>query len=173
MPLGGPPFARGYTQWPGVHDLIAPNALWIFPLFRTCRRRPYKGVLQLQLRCMACGGSLIVFAPLRRLLPGGCGNQLTQRGNGFKLIVAANPRPCAPRPSFIARFYSSTSADATPAVQPFWQILFNAGADLVINGHAHNYERFRPAKTPTAIWIRSRAFANSSFGNGRRNSNVF
>jgi hypothetical protein len=40
--------------------------------------------------------------------------------------------------------YSSTSADATPAVQPFWQILYNARADLIINGHAHNYERFAP-----------------------------
>ena len=40
--------------------------------------------------------------------------------------------------------YSSTSADVTLVVQPFWQILYNAGADLVVNGHAHNYERFAP-----------------------------
>jgi hypothetical protein len=29
-------------------------------------------------------------------------------------------------------------------MRPFWQILYNAKADLVINGHAHNYERFAP-----------------------------
>src|SRR5258708_36711476 len=45
---------------------------------------------------------------------------------------------------FHSPLYTSTSADATPAVQPFWQILYNAGADLVINGHAHNYERLAP-----------------------------
>ena len=39
--------------------------------------------------------------------------------------------------------YSSTRADATLVVQPFWQILYNAGADLVVNEHA-NYERFAP-----------------------------
>ncbi len=27
-------------------------------------------------------------------------------------------------------------------MQAIWQILYNAGADLVINGHEHNYERF-------------------------------
>jgi acid phosphatase type 7 len=29
-------------------------------------------------------------------------------------------------------------------MKSFWQILYNGGADLVINGHAHNYERFAP-----------------------------
>src|SRR5258708_12931552 len=45
---------------------------------------------------------------------------------------------------FHSPLYTSTSADATPAVKPFWQILYNAGAELGINGHAHNYERFAP-----------------------------
>jgi acid phosphatase type 7 len=43
--------------------------------------------------------------------------------------------------------FSSTAGTATPAVQPLWQDLYNAGADLVLNGHAHNYQRFAP-QTP-------------------------
>ena len=27
-------------------------------------------------------------------------------------------------------------------MQALWQVLYNAGAELVINGHEHNYERF-------------------------------
>ena len=27
-------------------------------------------------------------------------------------------------------------------MQTLWQVLYNAGAELVINGHEHNYERF-------------------------------
>jgi hypothetical protein len=27
-------------------------------------------------------------------------------------------------------------------VQTIWQILYNAGAELVVNGHEHHYERF-------------------------------
>lgn len=29
-------------------------------------------------------------------------------------------------------------------MEPFWQILYDAGADLVISGHDHDYERFAP-----------------------------
>jgi hypothetical protein len=29
-------------------------------------------------------------------------------------------------------------------VQPLLQDLYNANADLIVNGHAHNYERFAP-----------------------------
>lgn len=43
--------------------------------------------------------------------------------------------------------FSSTAGTATPAVQPLWQDLYDAGADLVLNGHAHNYQRFAP-QTP-------------------------
>jgi hypothetical protein len=27
---------------------------------------------------------------------------------------------------------------------PFWQALYDAGAEIVVNGHAHDYERFAP-----------------------------
>jgi len=30
------------------------------------------------------------------------------------------------------------------AVKPFWDVLWAAHADLVINGHDHDYERFAP-----------------------------
>ena len=29
-------------------------------------------------------------------------------------------------------------------MQPFWQILYNAHVDIVLNGHDHIYERFQP-----------------------------
>jgi hypothetical protein len=29
-------------------------------------------------------------------------------------------------------------------MQQFWQDLYDANADLVLNGHAHNYQRFAP-----------------------------
>ena len=32
----------------------------------------------------------------------------------------------------------------TLAVEPFWDALYEAGADLVVNGHDHDYERFAP-----------------------------
>src|SRR5947199_6815334 len=42
-------------------------------------------------------------------------------------------------------FYtSSTVITRNTAVQPLWADLYNANADLIVNGHAHNYERFAP-----------------------------
>ena len=43
-------------------------------------------------------------------------------------------------------FSSTTGAEQT-AVRPFWNDLYAAHADLILNGHAHNYERFKP-QTP-------------------------
>jgi len=41
-------------------------------------------------------------------------------------------------------FTSSTVVYPETGMQPFWEDLYNAGADLILNAHAHNYERFAP-----------------------------
>ena len=41
---------------------------------------------------------------------------------------------------------SSTSGFTDTAVRPLFQALYNGGADIVLNGHQHNYERFAPQK---------------------------
>jgi len=40
------------------------------------------------------------------------------------------------------RFTSGTSAGIQLDVQPFWDVLYAAKADVVVNGHEHSYERF-------------------------------
>jgi Calcineurin-like phosphoesterase len=40
------------------------------------------------------------------------------------------------------RFSSGTVHGSDAALAPFWRLLIAAGADLVLNGHEHNYERF-------------------------------
>ena len=42
------------------------------------------------------------------------------------------------------RFSSGSEHGNDPAVAPFWDALYAAGADLVLNGHDHDYERFAP-----------------------------
>jgi hypothetical protein len=37
-----------------------------------------------------------------------------------------------------------SSSFTTPDVRPLWQALYDAGAAVVVTGHAHNYERFAP-----------------------------
>src|SRR5436305_918201 len=41
-------------------------------------------------------------------------------------------------------YTSSSQITPNTAVQPLWQDLYNHNVDLIVNGHAHNYERFAP-----------------------------
>ncbi len=40
--------------------------------------------------------------------------------------------------------FSSGEHGNDPSVAPFWDVLYEAGADLILNGHDHDYERFAP-----------------------------
>ncbi|AYG79235.1 Alkaline phosphatase [Streptomyces hundungensis] len=40
--------------------------------------------------------------------------------------------------------YSSGGHGNDPVSKPVWKLLYGAGADLVLNGHDHHYERFAP-----------------------------
>lgn len=42
------------------------------------------------------------------------------------------------------RFSFSTASGATTAVAPLWDLLSGASADVVLNGHSHNYQRWGP-----------------------------
>jgi hypothetical protein len=56
--------------------------------------------------------------------------------------LAANPSQCVLAYWHKARWSSGTNHGGTASVQTLWQILYDAGAELVITGHEHNYERF-------------------------------
>lgn len=61
----------------------------------------------------------------------------------LKRDLAANPRLCVlaywHKPLWSSRY--EDGSDAT--YETLWRTLHDAGADLVINGHIHNYERFK------------------------------
>ena len=54
--------------------------------------------------------------------------------------LAANPRQCVAA-IWHQPLYSSAYGTIN-SVRPFWQALYDYHADLIINGHSHNYERF-------------------------------
>ena len=61
--------------------------------------------------------------------------------------LAANPRTCT-LAYWHHPLFTSYEPTRTQAVKPFWDALYAAGADVVLSGHAHNYERFAP-QSPT------------------------
>jgi len=64
--------------------------------------------------------------------------------------LAATTKKCVLAMWHRPRFYSTTSSTFFPttSVEPFWDDLYAAGAELIINAHMADYERFAP-QTPT------------------------
>ncbi|MEP6894097.1 MAG: DNRLRE domain-containing protein [Chloroflexota bacterium] len=56
--------------------------------------------------------------------------------------LAANPKLCVLAYWHRPRWSSGSTHGSDSSMQTLWQILYNSGADVVLNGHEHNYERF-------------------------------
>ena len=58
-------------------------------------------------------------------------------------------KPCT-MAYFHKPLFSSGAHGDTPRMHGLWTILYEAGVDLVVNGHEHHYERFYP-QTPAGV----------------------
>lgn len=63
--------------------------------------------------------------------------------NWLKQDLQGNQKVCTLAYWHHPRF-SSGWHGSDPRIDPFWQALYNAGVDVVLNGHDHEYERFEP-----------------------------
>ena len=75
----------------------------------------------------------------------GCGAGLRRRARGSRADLAANPRTCVAARAGITRGSRPGEHGNNPAVAELWRALEEAGAEVVLTGHDHDYERFAPA----------------------------
>jgi calcineurin-like phosphoesterase family protein len=80
--------------------------------------------------------------------------------------LAASTKKCTLAFWHHPRFSSSKNGNY-PSTQPLWQALYDAGADLVLVGHDHSYERFAP-QTPGGALDRTRGLRQFVVGTGGR-----
>jgi uncharacterized protein YjiK len=73
---------------------------------------------------------------------GGCKTSSPQ-GQWLQADLAANQSVCTLAMDHAPRFSSGDLGNQV-ALQDFWEILYAAGADIVLSGHDHHYERFAP-----------------------------
>ena len=79
-------------------------------------------------------------ANCKRQSSGGC-TATSAQTTWLKDNLAATQKPC------ILAFWHQPrySADKIiPVYEPWWRALYAAGADVVLNGHLHNFQRFAP-----------------------------
>ena len=73
----------------------------------------------------------------------------------LRQVLAAGDSRCTVAITHDARFSSARAHGSEDDLQPFWQALYEHGADLVVSGHDHVYERFatlRPDGVPDPLF---------------------
>jgi len=79
--------------------------------------------------------------------------------------LAAHPNACTLAMWHHPRFSSGVVHGNDAQMQPFWQALYDAGADVILVGHEHNYERFAP-QTPDGTADPARGIREFVVGTG-------
>ena len=128
---------------PGNHDYETPGAAGYFGYFGSRAGDPTKGYYGFDL-----GSWHVVMLNSDCSAIGGCGATSPQavwlRGD-----LQAHPKACTMAVWHHPRF---TSARSRPdgLTNALWQALYAAGAEIIVNGHVHDYERFAP-QTPDGV----------------------
>ncbi len=73
---------------------------------------------------------------------GGCGRRSPQ-GRWLRRNLANNPSRCT-LAYFHHPLYSTANNIPSASVKPFYRMLYDRGADVILTGHAHRYERYAP-----------------------------
>jgi acid phosphatase type 7 len=96
---------------------------------------------------------------------GGCGTTSPQ-GQWLQADLAAHRTACTLAFWHYPRFASGLEGNQAN-VGPFWDLLYAAGADVVLNAHEHHYERFAP-QTPAGQVDKARGIREFIVGTGGR-----
>jgi acid phosphatase type 7 len=123
---------------PGNHYYKSRGAEGYFGYFGEAAGEPGKGYYSYDL-----GAWHIVALNSNCEFVGGCsaGNPQVR---WLKTDLADDRRECTLAYFHHPLFSSGKYSPGIPEVKPLWEALYKAGADVVLNGHDHNYQRFAP-----------------------------
>jgi len=120
---------------PGNHEYVTPGAPGYFGYFGAAAGDTARGFYSYQVGTW----HVVVLNNYHSMAAG------SLQEHWLRADLAAHPAHCT-LAVWHEPLFSSSSAHqgGNPAVQPLWQALYQAGADVVVTGHAHAYERFAP-----------------------------
>jgi hypothetical protein len=123
---------------PGNHDYETAGAGGYFGFFGPRAGQPGKGWYSFDL-----GRWHLIALNSNCEVVGGC-QPGSEQERWLRADLAAHPARCTLAFWHHPRFSSGTTHGSDPAVGGLWTALYEAGADVVLVGHEHNYERFAP-----------------------------
>jgi beta-glucanase (GH16 family) len=127
---------------PGNHEYHRANAADYFAYFGAAAGTPGKGWYSYDV-----GAWHIVALNSSRATDTACTpvpcNPGSEQYEWLKADLAAHPNKCVAA-IWHHPLYSRGSYDGVNGVKPMWDLLYDMGADVVLNGHDHNYQRYAP-----------------------------
>ena len=148
--------ARTYPSV-GNHDYHTSDATGYFDYFGAAAGEPGKGYYSYDL-----GAWHIIV--LNSNLEVGAGSPQEQ---WLRTDLAAHPTTCTLAYWHHPLFSSGIRHGSDSSMRPLWQALYDFGADVVLNGHEHNYERFAP-QNPEGASDPARGIREFVIGSGGR-----
>jgi len=151
---------------PGNHEFHSPGATYYFSYFGEAAGDPKTGYYSYELGTWHV---IVINSECKEV--GGC-NAGSPQEKWLRADLAAHPAACT-LAYFHKPLFSSGSAHGDDLdMKPLWQALYDANADVVVNGHDHDYERFTP-QTPDAAPDRKRGIREFVVGTGGKNHRPF
>jgi len=125
---------------PGNHEYHSEGAEGYFDYFGDAAGDPGRGYYSYTL------GSwhMVALNSNCQEVVGGCGDDSPQVRWLEGDLAANKEKACTLAYFHHPLFTSGNYRPGVPEVKPLWEALYAAGADVVLNGHDHNYQRFAP-----------------------------
>ena len=143
----------------GGHEYHTANASAYFDFYGAAAGDPTKGYYSYDY-----GSWHVVVLNSECNQIGGCGPGSPQE-NWLRRDLAAHMADCTVAYWHVPLFSSGTTHGPDANMRPFWRALYDYGADLVLNGHEHNYERFLP-QTPDGAFDPTYGITQITAGTG-------
>jgi hypothetical protein len=129
---------------PGNHDYFTAHAAGYFNYFGAAAGDRTKGYYSYNV-----GAWHVIVLNSNCWAVGGCGAGSPQE-KWLRADLAASKAACTVAMWHHPRFSSGRNHGSDPATAAFWSALYQYGAELVLAGHDHVYERFAPQR-PNAV----------------------
>lgn len=151
---------------PGNHEFHSKGATYYFQYFGAAAGDASKGYYSYEL-----GSWHIVVLNSECDQPGSCDAGSAQE-KWLREDLAAHPVACTLSYFHKPLFSSGGKHGNDLTVKPLWDALYSAGADVVVSGHDHDYERFGP-QTPEAKADAEHGIREFVVGTGGKNHRPF
>jgi acid phosphatase type 7 len=146
----------------GNHEYNTPGATGYYGYYGAAAGDPLKGYYSYDLG----DWHIIVLNTNSNCVAIGCAAGSTQE-QWLRSDLQLNSKPCTLAYWHHPRFSSGSGHGNNSGMTALWQALYDANADVVLNGHEHIYERFAP-QTPSGSADAVRGIRQFTVGTGGR-----